>query len=94
MPDRTLFQKYKPCIFGELRVFRGKFGDNDFQYDNFESLDCEKICLEHGDQFEFEFDCTGRDGLYNEDQLFAVWEKKDIENLIERLRWSLNTCND
>lgn len=28
----------------------------------------------------------GRDGLYDEDQLFAVWEKEDVELLIERLQ--------
>jgi hypothetical protein len=33
-----------------------------------------------------DFEYEGRDGLFEEGQLFAVWEKADVASLIERLR--------
>ena len=33
-----------------------------------------------------DFNCQMRDGLYEESQLFAVWEEADVEDLIFRLQ--------
>jgi hypothetical protein len=32
-----------------------------------------------------DFDCQGRDGLFDAAQLFAVWEPQDVAVLIARL---------
>jgi hypothetical protein len=47
----------------------------------------DKDPLEH-DHFAFDLDGTVRDGLYEEKQLFAVYEKEDILKLIGRLSYS------
>lgn len=41
-----------------------------------------------GASFIMDYDCTVRDGLYEEDDLFAVYEKEDLIKLIE----FLNEC--
>jgi hypothetical protein len=89
-PPGTLFSKYQPCHFGELMV-KGETWGNDFLMqdianavacDNdreFDSLleDAERS----GSSFQMDFDCQGRDGLFEGDQLFAIWEGRDIEGL-------------
>ena len=42
--------------------------------------------LENGTSLDMDFRCSGRDGCFEKDQLFAVWEKKDVEMLISRLQ--------
>lgn len=32
-----------------------------------------------------DYECTGRDGLFDIDQLFLVWEREDLNRLIDRL---------
>lgn len=41
-----------------------------------------------GKSFDLDFDesNSGRDGCFDEDQLFAIWEPNDIRQLIERLQ--------
>jgi len=34
------------------------------------------------------FECEGRDGLFDECQLFAVWEPQDVAALITKLQQS------
>jgi hypothetical protein len=36
-----------------------------------------------------DYDCGGRDGLFDQDQLFAVWDRADLEALIARLQRAL-----
>lgn len=38
------------------------------------------------------FDDTMRDALFDEDQLFLIWEKQDVEKLVAKLQHSLNTA--
>ena len=45
---------------------------------------CEK--MEHGISVGMDFNTSGRDGLFNEDELFAVWEQADVDALIARLK--------
>jgi DNA modification methylase len=44
-----------------------------------------------GFSLRMDFDIDGRDGCFDEDQLFAVWERQDVEALIERLQRTLAT---
>ena len=92
----TIFMKYSPQIFGELMVFQGVTGDVDFIY---ESLADEIECGGSTELFDLisaaekdsrkslplDFHCTARDGMYESDQLFAVYEDKDIAGLISKL---------
>lgn len=38
-----------------------------------------------GEDLAMDFDCLGRDGLFDRNQLFAVWSADDVRGLIARL---------
>jgi len=40
---------------------------------------------EKGTEFRIDYDCASRDGYFDEDQLFAVYDKEDIQMLVDRL---------
>jgi len=54
-------------------------GSNDFENILFEA---EKT----GKSFDVDIDQTGRNGEFEPEQLFAIWENKDIEQLIDHLK--------
>jgi hypothetical protein len=99
MPAGTIFMKYEPCVFGDLRS-KGETWDRDFLYENitsdFDALDSGEmadklfLCKKEGVSIVLDFDIGSRDGMFDDEQLFAVYERKDIINLIAKL----NRCLD
>lgn len=100
MPKGTLFMKYSPCSFGELCIKDGSIfhdsGGNDFYYnsvtDTVDSPDSselfDKLLAAQEDSsisIPMDFDTYQRDGLFDYDQLFAVYEMKDVCGLIDKL---------
>lgn len=94
MPEETLYAKYQPCYFEALEI-KGETLSNDFLTQQIvDAIACkdsgEFSDLLHesettGKSVKFDFDCQGRDGCFDDDQLFAVWERDDVLALIERL---------
>ena len=98
LPEGTIASKYDPCIFGDLFI-KGRTMEVDFiltyltneieansSDERFDKLDaCEK-----GESVAMSFDESMRDGCFDDDQLFAVWDKPDIEGLIATLTTSLS----
>lgn len=97
MPIGTVFSYYEPCSFRNLNI---KVSDlsggyiNDFLYDSVigsinseSSTDFMDKCvqMEKGDSVPVDFEQTSREGLFDDGQLFAIYEKKDVEKLIKRL---------
>lgn len=41
-------------------------------------------------EFETDLECSGRDGLYEDENLFVVWSEKDVTKLITYLQNTLN----
>lgn len=103
MPAGTLFSKYVPMCFGELCIKESTLGENDFLVqhindaiacggsDEFASLldDAER----NGTSLAMDFDALGRDGCFDADQLFAVWERDDVEALIARLQTAISRAD-
>lgn len=104
LPANTVYTKYVPCVFGELAIKGDSIKhDNGVAADFFtqeitnavdtkSSDEMHKILLcatDFGESFDMEFKSEGRDGTFDIEQLFAVWEKKDIEALINRLNLTL-----
>lgn len=104
MPAGTVFQKYKPHIFKGLEV-KGETWGNDFiaaplAADGPWPLDCDSseqrierllaMADEGVSSGPLDFDSTARDGCFDRDQLFGVWERADIEGLIARLQEALS----
>lgn len=95
LPEDTLYCKYEPCIFGVLEIkgetvagidFRSQqIADavDDSERERFEVLD---DALNAGTSFGVDLDCEYRDAFFDKEQLFVVWEKPDIEKLVERLQ--------
>jgi len=96
LPPGTIAMKYQPCVFGEIFIKEetiGESGDFFLQY----PLTCtqsettvEEVGLlfdaqENKTSLKMDFDCSQRDGCFDEKQLFAVYEKTDLEGLIKRL---------
>jgi hypothetical protein len=95
LPAETLFSKYEPCVFEDFCI-KGDTLGNDFLYQSItDAINCESSeafndALERAEvkkeSLSLDFDCQGRDGCFDADQLFAVWEKADVEALIGRLQ--------
>ena len=94
-PDGTLFSRYEPHYFDRLSIKTESIKDlDDFNYQdligNLEdegSDDFANKCelAEKGESIKLDFNCEERDGLYKLDQLFAIYEKDDVVDLITRL---------
>ena len=95
MPIGTIYSKYEPCYFSGLMVKDKNSGEIDFYYndlignvDNENTGDFFDKCTEaekSGKSLKLDFDIIGRDASYNKNQLFAVYEKEDIEGLVKTL---------
>lgn len=98
LPPGTLYAKVSPdpesCVMGELLIkgdsmsndwvvqeLVGWFTDCDDSGDFIEAWDH----LRAGGEREVELNCGARDGLFDDDQLFAVFSRTDHINLLKRL---------
>ena len=99
LPAGTVFSKYETGAFGPLTIKCSSDYGNDFlvQYiadaikctgseDFVGRLDASEAT---GESMPMDFDCIGRDGCFEDWQLFAVWERADVEALIARLTKTL-----
>jgi len=95
LPVGTLFMKYTPCVFEDLCA-KGETWEQDWLYENIthsigatDAGDLYEKChaaeKENGASLNIDFDCAERDGLFEADQSFAVYETADIEGLIDKL---------
>lgn len=102
-PAGTLYSKYQPiimedlCIKGESLITESS---NDFYYQPLnDSIECHsseeyhdlfEAAQKHNKSLEMNFNSEYRDGLFDEDQLFAIWEALDLDKLIVRLHQARN----
>lgn len=95
LPENILFSKYEPCVFGELEI-KGETWECDFLTQQITgAIDCEDsgdfidkldAAQKSGASISIDLDCMGRDGCFDDGQLFAVWEDEDVAKLIARLQ--------
>jgi len=76
----TLYHKDKPIDF----LFDDLIGNIDAQdsgqfIDKLDDAEINKTSL------TLDFDCTQRDGLYEDEQMFAIYEKDDLKKIIKKL---------
>ena len=100
MKAGTVYSKYEPCVFHGLYVKADEPGNykDDWLYDDLigainadSSEDFTDKCeaMERGESVKMDFEQTGRDGLFDNNQLYAIYETDDIKELINRLSKSL-----
>jgi hypothetical protein len=102
MPNGTVYAKYEPQTFGEICIKGGNIaGTPDFRYRGLIMLDVEDsgehietldLAEKTGCSFPLDFYCEERDGLFNRGQLYAVFERTDVEGLIHLLNESFATA--
>lgn len=98
-PVNTVFSVFDPNVFGPLRIKGDSLiweEGNDFCYQEIaDSVYCigsndfhVKLneAAEKGKQLRMDFDCWERDGCFEYEELYAVWDKQDVQQLIERLQ--------
>jgi len=96
LPNDTVFCKYRHCSFGAIQIKTSNQGgeSKDFYTQDLLEVKCSgsgelfNILLDaanHDLSFELDLDCVGRDGFYEKDQLYAVFEPADVQAIIKRL---------
>lgn len=99
LPEGIIFCKCAPCYLGSPQI-KGRTLDGDFVcasltdnvYFERSSDELDAIyddAIEKGAEFRLYFESFGRDGLYEKDQLFAIYDKLDITQFISALANSL-----
>lgn len=94
-PDGTVFAKYQPHVLDPIAI-KGETMGNDFVVQHttpwFEGADDDGDygAIMHAMQLgadspPLDYDFAGRDGLFDRDQLFAVFSAADVDALIARL---------
>lgn len=95
MPSGTVFMKYEPCVF-DLPQIKGGTWEHDFASTELAPAifnngtddlitrldDAEKF----GARLTLDYDYYGRDGCFDKDQLFAVYEREDLEQMVTELQ--------
>jgi len=98
LPANTLYQDYRPCIFGSLSIKGDSIGEIDFWQANLEScIDCFDTgdmvdtlnnAEKTGESIKLDIGIESREAMFDDKQLYAVWEKHDVLALID----ALNQC--
>ena len=98
MPQNTVFAKYEPSVFGPIEI-KGETWGNDFLTQQIvDAIDSDGTsdfmaklddAQANGTSLKMDFYCLGRDGCFDDGQLFAIFEKVDVMALIERLKESV-----
>jgi hypothetical protein len=94
LPPGAVFMKYTPSIFSDLMVKKETIG-NDFIYEDIQTgiesdssgdeMDILFEAEETGKSIKMTCNTSARDGCFEDDQLFAVYEDEDIKGLIFKL---------
>jgi len=96
LPKKTLYCKYDhPGNFGSLEIKESDVSDNwgnDWEHSSlnmflkepYDNIDKE-FEITVGTELEFDFDVWSRDGLYENEQLFAILNNDDIKKMIDKL---------
>lgn len=100
LPRGVLYAKYAPCYFENLAIkdeYEHFINDWYFQelieIETKDNEDFSEVLFraeETGESIGLDYNCVSRDGLYEENQLFAVFEKEDVINLIKLLQNSVS----
>ena len=97
LPAGTVWSYYMPRIFNGLHIkdSEPESGYPDFSVshligavENSSSEDFSYKCeqMEKGESLPVDFESSGREGMFDDKQLFAVYEPEDVDKLITRLQ--------
>jgi len=95
LPENTVYAKHFECDgFNELQI-KGETWTNDWLYENLNDFDDHDTSEERydkieamrkeGKSFPLRLDSCSRDGLFDDEQWFAIYDKEDVAKIIARL---------
>lgn len=105
LPAGTIYSEYEPCAFNEIFIKGETINDQDGKPMDYvemslignvdapssgDLIDILDKAEETGESFSLDFDFFGRNASYEDAQLYAVYERKDLEGLISTLKESLS----
>jgi len=101
LPAGTVFSYYEPCFFRELNIKDSSPNEDspDFscsdligavENDGSEDFTGKCDAMERGESVPVDFESSGREGLFDDSLLYAVYETQDVEKLIQRLKETLS----
>ncbi len=92
LPSGTIYCETEPCWFGELKVKYETINDNDWYLSGFRCLKQDEDNwlqihelyekLENGESLNIDLDTLERDAMYDKNRKFLIYEKKDIESML------------
>ena len=89
MPEGTIYAQYEPCIFRELQIKHNTLDDTCWHHSPLINIDadntddyCDKL-ERRGESIDLDLEGWMRQSEYDPEELFAVFEKKDLEQWIE-----------
>ena len=99
LPPGTVYMNYNYGLFGDLSLKGDTMALDSGSAGDFHTVNLtgaveandsgdyhdRLMAMEQGASFPAEFDSYGRDGMFDPDQLFAVYEYNDVTLLIEAL---------
>lgn len=92
MPIGTIFQKAKPCVLDGVEIFQGRIGESDFCSTHLNFLPGQSgidDMFDYGASVPLDFEDAIRDAAHRHEQLFAIWERDDVQALIAQLAKTL-----
>lgn len=94
LPENTVYSKFEPNIFEYIQIKGESIEDIDWFFQpitdsievegSYPAIHLDKA-IKTGKSINMDFNLQERDGCFDQDQLFAVWEKEDVIQLIARL---------
>lgn len=101
------FEKVKPidecypCYFGSLCIKGESIGDVDFVSTDLNSPNLSPICheddyesferMDRGENLKIDFRYAGRDGMYDDTDMYYVLDKEDVKSLLDVITEAYNS---
>jgi hypothetical protein len=99
LPPGTIYSKYQPINFGDIEIKGETISDFDYYYtyiagnidaEDFGELFDKMDELKKSDiDIPIDLEIENRDGLFEDDQLYAIYSKEDIKSIIKKLEAAL-----
>lgn len=102
LPNGTLYSHYDPCVFSGLMIkgdtIRKRLSESPFDFyyedlignveydDSGEFVDTITEAKENKTVFALDFECVQRDGLYEDNALYAVYSSEEVALLSNKIQ--------
>jgi len=94
LPEGTMYCEYSPCVFGDLKIKDETISNSDWFYSSLQSnpeFDSDfygEACepMKKGEDINPDFNCIERDGMFDYDRQFLIYNKGDVQAMINKLQ--------